>query len=139
MSAVLQRVDPVGVLSRAHAVVDELQGLDLTGYGTEQREAYWRELERLRCRIPSLEHPLVQEAEASGTLQERGARTVKQYLRWLLRLDPYEAHGRVEAAHAAARRRALTGQMLPAQYEAVAAAQDGGSISERHARVVVDT
>jgi hypothetical protein len=139
MSAVLQPVDPSRVLARMHAELDGLQALDLTGCSSEELEAYWREKERLARRLPSLDHALVQEVGARGLPQERGVRTAAQYVRGLLRLDPTEAHGRVKAAEAAARRRALTGELLPAKFEAVAAAQQAGSISERHARIVIDT
>src|SRR5207249_9554714 len=43
------------------------------------------------------------------------------------------------AAQAAGARRTLTGEPLPPAYPAVAAAQAAGTISERHARIVVDT
>ena len=118
------------MLARLHAEVDALQGLDLTGAG--QRTAAGGLLARAwsgcAAGCPSFEHALVQEVEARGLPQERGARTVAQYLRGLLRLDPAEAHARVGAAHAAARRRSLAGELLPAKYEPVAAAQADGSI-----------
>ncbi len=105
MSAVRQPVDAMAVLARAHALVDELACLDLTGCTDEALEGYWREKERLARRLPSLDHALVQEVETRGLPYERAVRTTAQYLRWLLRLEPTEAHGRVQAAQAAARRR----------------------------------
>jgi hypothetical protein len=139
MGAVLQSTDPLRVVARAHADLDELQGLDLTACSDEALEACWREVERLRRRLPSLDSRLVLEAEGRGLPFERHVRSMTAYLRGLLRLDPGEAHGRVKAAQAAGRRRTLTGQWLAAKYEAVAAAQDAGSIGERHARIVVAT
>ena len=61
------------------------------------------------------------------------------FLRWLLRIDQHEASARVKAAHAAGPRRALTGEPLPAVFVEVAAAQAAGEISERHAKVIVQT
>ncbi len=139
MSAVLQHTDPAVALSRAYAAVDELQALDLTGLNEEQLLGYWRELERLRRRLPTLDHALILEAEGRGLPDTHHVRGMSQLLRGLLRLDPHEAAGRVRAAEAGGARRAMTGQALPAIYPAVAAAQAAGSISERHARVVVDT
>lgn len=138
MSAVLQPVDPSRVLARAHAALDELQGLDLTGCSDEQLLEVMRAQERLRRRMPVFEHATVQEAEARGLPEQFRARTMRSFLRGLLRLDPGEAHGRVQAAEAAARRRSFTGELLPAKYAAVAAAQEQGSIGERHARVVIE-
>ncbi len=139
MSAVLQHTDPTVLLTRAHAVVDELQGLELTGLNEEQLLGYWRELERLRRRLPTLDHALILEGEGRGLPDTHHVRGMGQLLRGLLRLDPHEAAGRVRAAEAGGARRAMTGQALPAIYPAVAAAQAAGTISERHARVVVDT
>ena len=66
-------------------------------------------------------------------------RRTGQWLRGLLRIDPGEAAGRVKAAHAFGRRRAMTGDLLPAPFAHVAAAQAAGEISERHARIIADT
>jgi hypothetical protein len=139
MSAVLQQTNPLVALSRAHAAVEELQGLDLTGLDDEALLAYWRELERLRRRLPSLDHALVREGAGRGLVESLSVRSMPQLLRGLLRLDPGEASARVRAAEAAGPRRALTGQPLPAIFPAVAAAQAQGLISERHARLIVQT
>src|SRR5919198_2005645 len=100
MSAVLQQSDPMVALAAAHAALDELAGLDLTGLGEDALLGLWRELERLRRRIPSIEHGLVLEAEARGLPQEHQLRNTAQLLLGLLRLDPHEAAGRVRAAQA---------------------------------------
>ncbi len=119
--------------------MDELQALDLTGLSEDALLAYWRDLEKLRRRLPTLDHALILEGEGRGLPEMHHVRGMGQLLRGLLRLDPHEATGRVRAAEAAGGRRAMTGEPLPAIYPAVAAAQAAGSISERHARVVVDT
>jgi hypothetical protein len=138
-SAVLERTDPSMLLARAHAAVDELQRLDLTGLSADDLLAYWREVERLRRRLPSLDHALVLDAQARGLPETHQVRTMGQFLRGLLRLDPYEAAGRVRAAEAAGARWAMTGEPLPPAYPVLSAAQAEGRISERQARVVVDT
>lgn len=139
MSAALQTMDLSRVLARAHAALDELSELDLTGCSDDQLLELMREHERLRRRMPAFEHASISEAEGRGLPERFHVRTARGFLRWLLRLDPGEAHARVKAAEAAARRRSLVGEVLPARYEVLAVAQDDGSISERHARVVVDT
>ncbi|HZC72945.1 MAG TPA: DUF222 domain-containing protein [Jatrophihabitans sp.] len=138
MSAVLERADPMVALSAVHAGLDELAAVELTGLGVAELLGMWRELERLRRRIPSVEHGLVLEAEAQGLPEQVQVRGVAQLLRGLLRLDPHEAAGRVRAAHAAGARRTITGEPLPAAYPALAAAQADGRVSERQARVIVD-
>jgi len=139
MTRALQQTDPLVALSRAHALLDQLQALDPTGLDEHALLDYWRELERLRRRIPSLEHPLVLEVEGRDLPGVHQVRTAGQFLRGLLRLDPAEAAGRVKAARAAGARRAISGQPLPPAYAELAVAQQHGDISERQARVVVDT
>jgi hypothetical protein len=137
VSESVRRVDPVVALSAAHAVLDDLLSLDLSGLDDGAMLDYWRDLERLRRRIPAAEHGLVREAEARGLPDRLEVRSVTALLRGLLRLDPGEAAGRVRAAEAAGPRRALTGEPVPAICPAVAGAQAGGEISERHARTIV--
>lgn len=135
----MQRTDPRIALATAHAALDELHRSDLTGCSDDELLALMREHERLRRRMPTFEHASIQEVGDRGLAEQCQTRSMRAFLRGLLRLDPGEAHGRVEACTATARRRSLAGELLPAKYEAVAAAQESGSISERHARVVVDT
>jgi hypothetical protein len=139
MSAAVLDADPSAVLSRMNAAFEELLALDLTGLGEEEMLEFWRGYERFRRRLPTVDHAMILEAEARGLPEAHHVRSTGQFLRGLLRLDPAEAAGRVRAAEAAGARRAMTGQPLPPAYPAVAAAQAEGLISERHARVVVDT
>src|SRR5947209_3651283 len=131
MGATLQHTDPMVALSRAHAALDELQALDLTSVSEEALLDYWRELERLRRRVPAVEHGLVIEAETRGLAYSCQARSTAALLRAMLRIDAGEAKARVRAAEAAGARRALTGQPLPPIYPAVATAQAAGQISDR--------
>lgn len=101
MSEVLTRSDPVLVLDRVHAALDELADLDLTGSSDDGLLDYWRELERVRRRLPSVEHGLVLEAQGRSLPETLQVRSVARLLRRLLRLDPGEATARVRAAEAA--------------------------------------
>lgn len=98
-----------------------------------------RETERLRRRLAAVGHAQALEIERRGLPAAQQLRTLGQFLRALLRLDPGEAAGRVRAAEAPGSRRALTGETLAPIYPSVADAQQAGLISERHARVIVDT
>ncbi|MDT7636365.1 MAG: hypothetical protein QOC83_653 [Pseudonocardiales bacterium] len=138
MSTVLERVDPMVELSRAHAAVDALLAADLSGLPDELLLAYGRDKERLTRRLAAVDHRFVGEVLARELPGRSFVRKVP-FLRGLLKIDPGEAAGRIAAAEAAGPRRALTGQRLPAIYEQVAAAQHAGAISDRHARIIVDT
>ena len=137
MSESVRRVDPTAALSRASSAVDELFAVDLSGLSDEAVLEFWRQLERLRRRIPAVEHGLVLEAEARGLPDSLEVRSVTALLRGLLRLGPGEAAARVRAAEAAGPRRTLTGQAVPPLCPAIAAAQVAGEISEGQARTVV--
>lgn len=139
MSAVLEQPTAPVAVAAAHAAVDRLLAADLTRLGEDKLLELVRETERLRRRLAAAGHGQVLEIERRGLPGAAQVRTLGQFLRGLLRLDPGEAAGRVRAAEAAGARRALTGELLAPIYPAVAAAQAEGTISERHARVVVDT
>lgn len=126
-------------LAAAHQALDALAGADLNSATSDELLAAMRELERLRRRLPTVEHALIAETESRGLPYESGCRNTAQFLRGLLRLDPSEAWGRVRAADATGVHRTLSGERLAPAYPAVAAAQAAGDISERHARIVVDT
>src|ERR671930_39138 len=131
MSVMQLEADPLVALSAAHAALDELAGLDLTGLDVEALLGFWRDLERLRRRLPSVEHQLVLEAEGRGLAEAQQLRGVAQLIRGLLRVDPGEATSRVRAAHATGYRRTLTGEPVPPLFPQLAAAQADGRVSER--------
>jgi hypothetical protein len=138
MSAVLDR-SAAAAVAAAHAAVDGLLAAELTGLPEAELLESVRETERLRRRLAAVGHAQVREIDRRGLPAAQQVRSLGQFLRGLLRLDPSEAAGRVRAAEAAGPRRALTGELLPPIYPAVATAQADGVISERHARVIIDT
>ncbi len=131
--------DPRSALAAVHAALDVLAGTDLSSLSEDELLDYGRDAERLSRRLPSLDHAFILEVETRGLPAAKCVRSLGQFLRLLLRLDPGEAAGRVRAAEAAGTRRTLTGQVLDPPYPLVAAAQAGGEISPRHARVIVAT
>ena len=139
MSAVLERVDPMVELARIDDALNALDSVDLTGLSDEQLRSYGRAKETVRRRLATSDHAFIAEVEARALPSAVFVRSTGSFLRGLLRLDPHEAHQRVNAAKAFGTRRALTGETLPAVYPEVAAAQAAGAISERHARVIADT
>ncbi|SHH07489.1 protein of unknown function [Jatrophihabitans endophyticus] len=119
--------------------VDELVPVDLARCDDDVLLESWRELERTRNRLAAMEHRFVAEAERRGLPFTYGARNIAAFVRGLLRVHPHEAVARVRAASAAAPMTTLTGETVPAPFPVVAAAQAAGSISPRHAAVVVQT
>jgi hypothetical protein len=139
MSAVLERVDPGVALRALHEAIDALQAVDWTGPGDGELVESLRELERVRRRLPSVEHQLILEATTRDLPGQWTARTPAGLLRTVLGLGGREAAARVRAAEAAGSRRALTGELLEPVFPAVAAAQAAGTITARHAARIVTT
>ena len=138
-AGVLVEGDPRVALDAAHAAVDDLLTADLTRLSEDGLLQVLRDTERLRRRLAAIDHAQILEVEARGLPAAHNVRTTGQFLRWVLRLDPGEAAGRVRAAEAAGTRRTVTGQVIEPAYPQVAAAQAAGVIGERQARVIVDT
>ncbi|SHG46847.1 protein of unknown function, partial [Jatrophihabitans endophyticus] len=119
------------------SVVDDLVPVDLARCDDDVLLESWRELERTRNRLAAMEHRLIAEAERRGLPFTCGAKNTAAFVRGLLRVHPREAVARVRAADAAAGRTTLTGETVPAPFPRVAAAQTEGTISPRHAQVIV--
>ncbi|SHH01717.1 protein of unknown function [Jatrophihabitans endophyticus] len=119
------------------SVVDDLVPVDLARCDDDMLLESWRELECTRNRLAAVEHRFVAEVERRGLPFTHGARNTAAFVRALLRVHPREAVARVAAASAAAPMTTLTGETVPAPFPRVAAAQAAGTISPRHAAVVV--
>ena len=131
--------DLATAIAAAHEAVDELLTAPLDLSTDDELLDFWRDLERLARRLPAVEHRLVNEAKARALPGQYGCRTTVQFLRGLLRIDSYEAKARAAGAEAAGPRTALIGEPLSPIYAQVAAAQQAGEISPRHAALVVKT
>ena len=127
------------VLARLDAVVDDLVGLDLSARTGPQLLALLAGLEAQTRRFAVADHALVAEAERRGLAGERGCRSTAVLLTGLLRIGPYEASARVDAALRMGPRTSLTGEPMPAEFAQVAAAQAEGAISPAHAGLVTRT
>jgi hypothetical protein len=67
-----------------------------------------------------------------------GCKSVRQFLRLVLRISPGEASARVRAAGAMGPRQATSGEPLEPIYPTVAAAHAEGAISPQHASTWID-
>ena len=127
--ALVDRTDPATAVSAAQEAVDALLAADLSALSEDALLEVLRGTERLRRRLAAVDHTQILEVETRGLPAANCVRTIGQFLRLLLRLDPAEAAGRLRAAEAAGTRRTLTGQVLAPAYPQVAAAQAAGDIS----------
>jgi hypothetical protein len=127
------------VVARLSALIDELQGLDLTTLPGDDVLAVLRDLEVQKRRLATVDHALIAEIDSRGLAHEHACRNTAALLTQLVRVSPSEATGRVRAAADLGPRRGLTGQVLPPVFAQVAAAQAAGVISGAHARIVTAT
>ena len=137
MSAAAVDTDPAVALRAIEQGLDALYSADWTGVSGDVLLSSLRALERVHRRLPSVEHDLIREAQARELPAEHSLRTMSSLLRRELKLTQADASARVAAAEAAGARRAVTGEQLAPRYPEVAAAQADGSVSARHARVIV--
>ncbi len=108
----------------------------LLGYGDSRLVEVMQRFERLRNRLPGVDHGFV----AAVNARELPARLVSgspaKLLSTALRLSPAEASRRVRAAAAVAPGMSPTGQLLPPVRPLLAAAQAAGEVSTEHVAVV---
>jgi hypothetical protein len=125
-----------GLLGRLDTVIDELLDTDLTGLGGESVLDLLRGLEVRQRRFATVDHVIVAEADTRALGRERGCPRTATLLAQLLKITAGEASARVRAARELAPRRALTGELMPARYARVAAAQAAGDLNSAQARVI---
>ena len=134
-----ERVDPAAALRSVEEGLAALQAGDWSGVPDADLLETFRQFEVVRRRLAAVDHALIGEAETRGLAESLAYRNTAGLLRSLLRITPREAAGRVRAAEAAADRRALTGDPLPAHHPHVAQAQRHGTISAQHAALITRT
>jgi hypothetical protein len=121
------------------AALDRLAGLVLYPLSQEELLTLLRRFETARRRLPVVDHALVGELEARSVADAVGARHTQAVLRDVLRLSPWEANARVQAARRLGPRETVTGEVLPPAYPQLAAAQAAGAVSVEQARVITAT
>jgi hypothetical protein len=131
--------DAATAVARLAAVVDELQGLNLTSYTDENVLALVREVEVQKNRLASVDHAVLGELEARGVAGKHACASTTVLLTQVLRIHPGEADARVRAARDLGTRRALSGALLPPVFEQVAASSAAGRITPRHAAIITTT
>ena len=117
------------------ADLERALGLSFDALTTPERLAMLERCEKLRRRLPVVEHPLINQIAEQANETELGGK-----LAWALanrlRISRGEASRRVHEAADLGERRALTGEPLPPPLPATAAAQRAGHLGAGHVAVI---
>ena len=117
------------------ADLDRALGLSFDALTTPERLAMLERCEKLRRRLPVVEHPLINQIAEQANETELGGKLASA-LANRLRISRGEASRRVHEAADLGERRALTGEPLPPPLPATAAAQRAGHLGAGHVAVI---
>jgi hypothetical protein len=95
----------------------------------DQQVAVWQRFERLRNKLPLVDHRLIAQAETSDLAREYCSATMTQFLVRVLQLPHSEAAARVRAAAAVGPRTTMHGEQLAPLLPGLAALQRDGVVS----------
>jgi hypothetical protein len=113
LTDLISRVEPGGL--------DQLEAAE--------KVAVWQRFERIRNRLPLVEHRLIADAQASDLPREYCSSTTIQFLVRVLQLSHGEAAARVHAATALGPRTSMLGERLDPQLPKLAELQREGVVS----------
>jgi len=114
---------------------DRACGLSFNALSTEQQLAILERCERLRRRLPAIEHPLINSLARDATPAELGGPLTHAIAESTL-ISRAEAARRVKAARDLGPRNGLTGQPVPPVLAATAAAQRDGTLGTGQVAVI---
>ena len=116
---------------------DFKRALDLSfdALTTPERLALLQRCEKLRRRLPAIEHPLINQVGEQADATELGG-TLPSTLANRLLITRGEASRRIHEAADLGERKAITGGPLPPLLTATASAQRAGNIGTEHVRVI---
>ena len=117
------------------AAFDKVAGLDFDALATPEQLALLERCERLRRRIPAVEHPLINSVARQATAEELGGKLSHAMAEWTL-ISRAEASRRIREAADLGPRRGLTGEPLPPILAATAAAQRKGKLGAGQVAVI---
>ncbi len=117
------------------AAFDGVAGLDFDALTTPEQLALLERCERLRRRLPAVEHPLINSVARQATPQELGGKLSHAIAEWTL-ISRAEASRRIREAADLGERRALTGEPLAPVLAATAAAQREGKLGAGQVAVI---
>lgn len=126
-----------GLESALGAPVAVVEDGGLDGLDAEQLVGFLQRSERVRNRLPLVDHPVLAEAQARGLAEALTQPSLARLLVSALRLSAGEAHRRVRAAEALTARTTMTGERLGARRPLLAAAEQAGDVSQEQVHVIL--
>jgi hypothetical protein len=117
------------------AAVDGVLGLSFEALTTPERLVLLERCERVRRRLPAVEHPLINQVARQATAQELGGKLSHAIAEWTLISRP-EANRRVHEAADLGARHGLTGEPVAPVLAATAAAQRAGKLGTGQVAVI---
>ena len=102
----------------------------------DQQVAVWQRFERIRNKLPLVDHQLITAADTADVPREYCSATMTQFLVPVLQLTPGEAAARVRAAAAVGPRTTMLGEQLAPQLPQLAALQREGVVSAAKVQIV---
>jgi Domain of unknown function (DUF222) len=134
-SGVVDREAITAAFDAAEAAFDGVAALDCDALTTPEWLAWLERCERLRRRIPSLEHQPINHLARQATAEELGGKLSHAIAEWTL-ISRAEAARRIKEAADLGPRRALTGEPLAPVLAATAAAQKEGKLGAGQVTVI---
>ena len=134
-SAVVDREAVTAAFDAAEAALDGVAALDCDALSTPQCLEWLERCERLRRRIPALEHEPINHLARQATPEELGGKLSHAIAEWTL-ISRAEAGRRIREAADLGPRRALTGEPLAPVLAATAAGQREGKLGAGQVAVI---
>jgi Domain of unknown function (DUF222) len=133
--AVVDRDAVTAAFDALDAAVDGVLGLDFEALTTRERLALLERCERVRRRLPAVEHPLINQLAHQATPEELGGKLSHAVAEWAL-ISGGEAARRIREAADLGPRRTITGEPLAPVLAATAAGQREGKLGTGHVAVI---
>ena len=133
--AVVDRDAVTAAFDALDAAVDGVLGLDFEALTTRERLALLERCERVRRRLPAVEHPLINQLAHQATPEELGGKLSHAVAEWAL-ISRGEAARRIREAADLGPRRTITGEPLAPVLAATAAGQREGKLGTGHVAVI---
>jgi hypothetical protein len=134
-SAVVDQEALTAAFDALDAAVDGVLGLDFEALTTRERLVLLERCERVRRRLPAVEHPLVNQLAHHATPEELGGKLSHAIAEWTL-ISRGEAARRIREASDLGPRRTITGESLAPVLAATAAGQREGKLGAGHVAVI---
>ncbi|GAB1815288.1 HNH endonuclease signature motif containing protein [Mycobacterium sp. MUNTM1] len=117
------------------AAFDDLVGYDCDALGTREQLAMLERCEKVRRRLPALEHPLINSLARQAPSEELGG-TLTHALTEATLISRADASRRIKEARDLGPRHGLTGEPVPPALAATAAAQREGTLGPGQVAVI---